>query len=122
MREAKIVHEEEVPFSKVEGVNGVRFKVLIGEDDAPNYVMRIFEIDPGKGIPEHSHPWEHEEYVLDGRLIIKIGGQSYSAGKGCSVFIPPGAPHSYQNVGEGKAVFICIIPREGMCLRQASRQ
>jgi len=112
MQKPKVIHEEETQYSEVEGLKGVRYKVLIGKDDAPTYMMRIFEIDPGCHIPEHTHPWEHEEYMLSGSLRIKIGDQAYDVKKGHAVYIPPNIPHSYQNIGEDKVVFVCTIPKE----------
>ena len=57
---------------ELEGVKGVWIRWLIGEDSgAPNFFLRLFEVEPGGHTPFHSHPFEHEVYVLsgEGRII-----------------------------------------------------
>ena len=45
----------------------LRVRWLITEDiGAINFAMRLFEMEPGGYSPLHSHPWEHEVYVLSG--------------------------------------------------------
>lgn len=82
-------------------------------DGAPNYAMRVFEIGPGGWIKEHSHPWEHEIFVLSGNGKIKIGERWYDVGAGTFIYIPPNVPHAYENPGNDVFRFICVIPTEG---------
>jgi quercetin dioxygenase-like cupin family protein len=51
---------------------GVRIRKLISEKDgAKNFYMRVFEVDQGtQPPPPHSHPWEHEIYVLEGQGVV----------------------------------------------------
>ncbi len=84
---------------------------LIREDDgAKNYVMRLFTIKPGGYIRAHSHPWEHEIYVVDGVGEIRIGDRVYRVTKGFFIYIPPDVEHEYWNKGDKDLVFICVIP------------
>ncbi len=80
------------------------------EDGVPNFSMRMFQIEPGGTIEPHSHPWEHEIYVLSGRGIIMIGNEKYEVEPNVAVFIPPNVSHSYQNDSDETLTFLCLIP------------
>jgi quercetin dioxygenase-like cupin family protein len=86
---------------------------LIGPGEAPTFYMRVFEVQPGGEIFEHSHPWEHEIFVLKGKGIIRINGKEYEVEEGSVVYIPPCAEHYYKNTGDEVLRFICVIPKEG---------
>jgi quercetin dioxygenase-like cupin family protein len=86
---------------------------LIGKGEAPNFYMRLFEVEPGGEIKEHSHPWEHEIFVLEGKGIIRINGEEFEVEEGSFVYIPPCAKHYYKNTGDKPLRFICVIPKEG---------
>ena len=59
--------------------------------------------------PYHVHTnAENVYYVLSGRASIRSGGQTYSAGPGQVVFIPPHVPHSVSNDGDEDLVIIEI--------------
>ncbi|HEY5765719.1 MAG TPA: cupin domain-containing protein, partial [Candidatus Deferrimicrobiaceae bacterium] len=66
-------------WSEIEGkpvadpdARGVTIRVLMGENvGAPTFTMRHFEVAPGGSTPYHSHPWEHEVYVLSGKGIAR---------------------------------------------------
>ncbi len=107
----KIIHYSEVKPEEVKGAVKTRIRVLISEKDgAPTYAMRIFEVDPGGEILEHTHPWEHEIFILKGKLRLKIGDKYYEVSEGTAIYIPPNVPHAYWNIGQEVAVFICTIP------------
>ena len=60
---------ESVPQQPVdmEGSSGCQVRMLISEaGGAPNFAMRQFEVAPGGHTPRHSHPYEHEVFVLEG--------------------------------------------------------
>ncbi len=104
-----LVKAEEVP--KNMALGGVRVRWLIkGEDGARAFAMRLFELDPGAEIKEHSHPWEHEIFVLEGEGVVGIGGSEYVVKKDYFIFIPPNVPHKYKNTGSGVLKFLCMIP------------
>ena len=76
-------------------VEGVEKRRLIHEyDGAKNFYMRLFVVDRKAPYPPpHSHPWEHEIYVLDGRGTL-IGDEGEFAFKsGDVIFIPPNERH-----------------------------
>ncbi|MBN1561389.1 cupin domain-containing protein [candidate division KSB1 bacterium] len=90
---------------------GARIRVLIGEDDgAPVYKLRMIEIDPGGNSPDHAHPYEHENFVVEGAGQVKIDGVWHDLHPGDVVFVPPGVQHQYRNAGESIFKFLCGIP------------
>ena len=88
-------------------------QVLIGpEDGAPNFVTRRFEIGPGGRIPCHRHDCiEHEQVMTQGELIIGLDNREFHVTEGDCVLIPAGVAHWYENRGETKATFLCVVPR-----------
>jgi quercetin dioxygenase-like cupin family protein len=113
-----IVHKtSEIEKSQVtkEGVKDVWIQWLIGEKSrAPNFYLRLFEVGAGGHTPFHSHSWEHEVYILKGSGVIHTSGESISIETGHFVLIEPGEKHQFENKGDQKLTFLCIIPKEGL--------
>jgi len=59
---------------------------------------------------QHRHA-QHDEgfYVLSGTVRFTVGRDDYEAGAGTWVIVPPGAPHTFANVGDGPAVMLCTF-------------
>ncbi len=58
--EPEVVHE------------GIRIRWLLTQKEgAPNFAMRVIELDPGVVFAPHHHPYEHEVYVLGARRCHK---------------------------------------------------
>ncbi len=91
---------------------GVKIRVLIdeGEDGSPYYVLRMIEIEPGGHTPYHSHPFEHENFVLTGRGYLTIADKKWLIGPGYVAYVPSGVPHMYECVGDEVFSFLCGIP------------
>ena len=107
-----VKHAMEVPADTVgDGAKGVNIRWLIAEDDgAPNFYMRLLEIEPGGHTPDHEHAWEHEVFALegDGAVLTADGPTSISAGD--AVFMPSGERHSFENTGTAVMRMLCLIP------------
>lgn len=104
-----VIHSADVPVQPVSAGDRVGKQVLL---KGPNFTMRRFIMEPGGGMPEHTNTVEHEQYVLRGRAIIGIDGQEYEVQPGDVVFIPEGARHWYQNIGDENFEFLCIVPNK----------
>ncbi len=89
---------------------GTTFQVLIGPEEAPNFAMRRFTMEPGGGMPKHTNEVEHEQYVLRGGAKIGIGDETFEVKEGDVVFIPAGAPHWYEADAEKGFEFLCLVP------------
>ena len=99
-----------VPIEKVSvGKNTFR-QVLIGSDEAPNFAMRRFIIEPGGEIPNHTNTVEHEQFILNGCAEIGIGDGIYEVRKNDVVFIPANVPHWYKAIGDESFEFLCMVP------------
>ncbi len=87
-------------------------QVLISSTEGPNFALRRFVMQPGGSIPEHTNTVEHEQVVLKGHANIGIDGEAFEVHAGDVVFIPEGAPHWYQDMGQEDFEFLCVIPNK----------
>ena len=109
----KAVHYQDVEVDKVTecGAEGTTVRWLITKDDgAPHFAMRYFEMAPGGHSPNHSHSWEHEVFVLEGKCLVVCGNQRNSVEPGYAVLIPPNTVHHFRNEGDGILKFLCLVP------------
>ncbi len=96
--------------------SAVKMRVLIGEKEgAPNFVMRHFEVEPGGSTPYHTHPWEHEVFVLSGKGLVRTEGKEYPIEKGSYIYVPPGEIHNFVAAEDSHLEFLCIIPSDRIC-------
>lgn len=96
------------------GCEGVTIRWLLDErDGAPNFYMRLFELAPAGCTPQHSHPWEHEVYVLEGEGIVEGANGSWKLCPGTVVFVAPNEPHCFRNTSTTTLKFLCLIPAHG---------
>ena len=93
------------------GINTFK-QVLVSAEEAPNFAMRKFIIEPGGSMPMHTNSVEHEQYVLKGKAEIYIGGKIFTVNKDDIVFIPSGVEHNYKALGDENFEFLCIIPNK----------
>ena len=103
-------HADDTPSKAVAAGSGTTTQVLIGPDDAPDFAMRRFVMEPGGGMPLHTNQVQHEQYVLQGRARVRIGDDEVEVSKDDVVYIPAGVPHSYESIGEEDFVFLCMVP------------
>jgi len=112
-----IKHYTEVePQAGLEGSVGVKIRWLIKEaTGARNFVMRHFEIAPQGHTPLHSHPWEHELFILSGQGAVSNAKGETSLRPGNVVFIPGGETHQFKNNGREPFTLLCLIPSKDKC-------
>ncbi|MEW6189468.1 MAG: cupin domain-containing protein [Actinomycetota bacterium] len=109
----KIRNYREVEAETIEGLPGVTIRWVIGEvDGAPNFAMRIFEVEPGKSTPFHTHDWEHEIFILSGRGVVQMEEEEKPINEEDAIYIPPGEKHALINRGDSLLRFICLVPIE----------
>jgi quercetin dioxygenase-like cupin family protein len=93
------------------GMAGVRIRVAIGRDEgAPNFVMRYFDVAPGRSTADHAHAWEHEVYVARGRGAVVTRDGATPIRSGDTVYVAPNEQHHFENRGEEPLEFICVVP------------
>jgi quercetin dioxygenase-like cupin family protein len=107
---ARVFSADTVEAMVVDSGSGTTKAMLLGPEVTPNFQMRRFVIQPGGSIPAHTNSVEHEQYVLGGAGRVGIGKQVYEVKAGDVLFIPPGAPHWYETVGDAPYEFLCLGP------------
>jgi quercetin dioxygenase-like cupin family protein len=110
---AKAVHYTDVTAQvfgpEAPGVT-IRWVIDNEHDGAPNYALRVIEVAPGGHTPEHTHPYEHENFVVDGQGRVLLGDAWHDVAAGSVVFVPAGLRHTYVNAGDAPFRFLCGIP------------
>lgn len=111
----KLVHYDEVELEDVdiEGAKDTKIRWLISQkDNAPNFAMRMFEVQPGGYTPYHKHDWEHESFILEGEgaLVTEEGEKPFKAWD--VLYIEPNMMHRFKNTGKTLMRFLCIIPHQ----------
>ena len=90
---------------------GTSMQVLVSSDEAPNFALRKFTMEPHGGMPLHTNVVEHEQYIVMGSAIVEIGSETFEVAAGDSVYIPGMVPHSYK-AGKNGFEFICVVPNK----------
>ena len=73
-----VKHSHEVPSQPLQVGSGASKAVLISDQEAPNFAMRKFTIQPGGSMPMHYNLVEHEQYVLSGKALVIINDIPYA--------------------------------------------
>jgi quercetin dioxygenase-like cupin family protein len=105
----------DVPAEKVTmaGAENVTIRWLLGKDSpAPNFYLRLFEVRPGGHSPYHTHPSEHEIFILEGSGRINASGTSYAVAAGSFALVEPNEEHQFENTGDRVLKFLCLVPIE----------
>ncbi len=92
-------------------LEGVELRIVAGE----KMTMAIFYLEPGTGVPEHSHPHEQMGIVLKGSLELKIVADKRIMKKGDVYHIPSNLVHSGKSVaGPAEIIEIFSPPRDDL--------
>ncbi|WP_435156039.1 cupin domain-containing protein [Haladaptatus sp. DFWS20] len=111
MAEPIVRKSDDIEYEAVGAAEGMSKGVLIGdEQDAPNFAIRRFMLEPGAEVPEHTNDVEHEQYVLEGEYSVGIGDEEYEVNAGDSLLIPAGVVHWYRNENNESGSFLCAVP------------
>jgi quercetin dioxygenase-like cupin family protein len=96
---------------KADGAKDVAIRWLISkEDGAENFALRLFELQPGGFTPLHTHPHEHEVFVIEGQGIFVYQGQQHPFVAEYVIFVPGNKQHQFKNTGDSVLRMLCIIP------------
>ena len=109
------IHRVERAEMKMDIVSGTYIQWMLDDRiGAKNFALRRFVIVPGGKVGLHTHPWEHEVYIISGRgSVLKEGGEE-TIGPDSAVYIEPGILHGFRNDSDEDLVFLCIVPKAGM--------
>ncbi|MEM9411844.1 MAG: cupin domain-containing protein [Planctomycetota bacterium] len=93
------------------GAGNCKVRQLIGGNvSAPNFAMREFEVAAGGFTPKHSHPYEHEIYVISGNGVAMEGNTKHPIKAGDVIYVAPDDVHQFRNDGTEPLKFLCLIP------------
>jgi quercetin dioxygenase-like cupin family protein len=109
----KVFNYENVKADPVSENGAVNIKVrwLITKDiGAPNFAMRLFEVAKGGYSPLHTHPWEHEVFILEGQGVVTGGKKATPFKPNDVVYVPPDERHQFKNTGAKTLKFLCLVP------------
>ena len=73
--------------------HGIASRIL-AKTSAGNFTL--FAFDAGQGLTEHSSPFDAYVMVLEGTLVLTIGGQAVRATPGTIVRMPADVPHGLE--------------------------
>ena len=83
----------------------MRAKRVIGPGGAihdDETTFGVLELDPGAEYPAHRHPAPEVYYVIEGEAECVFGEETFRVGPGSVIRTPPGAWHSFRNIGQGR--------------------
>lgn len=106
----KVKQLEQQPATEIPAGEKTSMQMLLSPEEAPNFAMRCFTIEPGGFMPLHTNSVEHEQYVLQGRAEVRFGQEVRTVQAGDVVFIPAGLPHSYRTLDNEPFRFLCLVP------------
>ncbi len=110
-----VIKKQERPVQPVDipDASGVSMTVLIGkEDGAPNFTMRLFQVEAGGHSPYHTHNYEHVVYIIQGEGETRHAGGTTLFKAGDSVLVIPNEEHQFHNTGAVPLIFTCTIPNQ----------
>ena len=70
--------------------------------------VTLFAFDAGEGLSEHTAPFDALVLVLDGALMLTIGGTAVEAAPGTIVRMPAGIPHAVDAKAASRMLLIML--------------
>ena len=65
---------------------------------------------PPTGVPMHTHRRDHETmFVQRGRIVCRVGDETFSAGPGDTIHMPAGVPHGWRTDGDDEVELLVIF-------------
>ena len=106
-----VEHYRDIPLLPVEGTGqatpGLTTRRIL-PPAAAEATMDICEINAGASSAFHTHPWEHQVFVVAGQGAVTDGQSPIQFSAGDVVVIPADQPHQFINVGDSNVVFVCL--------------
>ena len=99
----------------MEGAANAHKQVPISKNDgSPLYSFRVFTLEPNGHTPYHQHPFEHLNYIIEGKgVAVTESGEELEINKGDFVLVHPNEKHQYKNKSTSDSfIFICAVPKE----------
>ncbi len=75
--------------------------------------VTLFAFDAGQGLTEHSSPFDALVMVLEGALVLTIGGEPVRATPGTIVRMPATVPHAVEATERAKMLLLMLREPKG---------
>ncbi|MDR0400244.1 MAG: cupin domain-containing protein [Treponema sp.] len=62
-----------------------------------------------KALALNTHPGQEFDYVLEGRLLVSVGGHEMELGPGDCIYYDSNEPHGMKALGDKRARFIAVV-------------
>lgn len=109
MAELRQVDTRMMDYSEDARFPGIGVKVLEGKAVNPTLSMVVVRIEPGGGIPTHTHTIETESaYLLAGTAVLTVEGVEHAWEAGVAMTIPSGLAHSLRNAGDTPLEIVAV--------------
>jgi quercetin dioxygenase-like cupin family protein len=113
----KITNLREIEKTRMtmEGAKNVQKQLPIScNDGSPSFSFRVFTVEAGGHTPFHKHPFEHLNYIIQGKgAVLTETGEERPVSEGDFVLVLPGEKHQYLNKSVSDPfVMICAVPKE----------
>jgi quercetin dioxygenase-like cupin family protein len=94
---------------------GIPMAIRIHGRDTNGAVSAVESLDvQGGGPPLHIHHREDETFqILEGEYEWTVGGKTFVAGIGSTIFAPRGISHTYRCLSSGRGRLLCVITPSG---------
>ncbi len=93
---------------------GASKRVIFGEkENAPTFVMRVFDVPPGGASADHCHDFEHEVLILKGEGVLRGDWGEMPFAEGSAILLNPDEQHQLVNTGNENLRFMCAVPLRG---------
>jgi quercetin dioxygenase-like cupin family protein len=93
------------------GADGATRQILIGsEEQAPNFHLRYFAVQPNGHTSLDQHTHDHGVYILHGRARLRVGDEDYELSAGDVVYIAGHEVHQLFTIGDEPFGFLCVVP------------
>ena len=87
-------------------------KELLHPDKADlkiGYSLAHAVVRPSKTTLSHRLKTSEVYYIMEGKGIMYIDGESSVVGPGLAIYIPPGAKQNIHNPGDRDLIFLCMV-------------
>ncbi len=109
----KVTHFNDIPLENVDVDGAIHTKIrwlISHKDEAPNFAMRMFEVEADGHTPFHAHTWEHEVFVLQGNGVLVTENGEIPFQPWDVIYVEPHLKHQFKNTDDTIMRFLCVVP------------
>jgi mannose-6-phosphate isomerase-like protein (cupin superfamily) len=81
--------------------------------NVPDLSLGLYVLPAGGVDPQQPHTEAEAYYVIRGRSLITVGGETRSVQPGTTVFVPAGVEHRFHDISEPLQLLVFFAPAEG---------